>query len=557
MKHCPECNRNYADPTLSFCLQDGAPLVFGSASQDPATAILTSEAATQVHTNNDASKSENRDLPVSNSKRSAVIAAAIGLLVLGAMVIGAYWFYGGRSLKQIDSIAVMPFVNESRNPEVEYLSDGMTESLINSLSTLPNLSVKARNTVFRYKGKEIDEKKVGQELSVQAVLFGRFIQRGDDLTLFLSLVDSTTGNALWGDQYDRKMQDLPALRNDIVRDVAKKLRYRLTNVDTTNLTKNYTSNAEALQLYFYGRYLWSKRSSESVRKSIDYFHQALEKDQNFALAYSGLADAYVVPVLGMPPHEVMPKAKSAAMRAIELDDNLAEAHTSLARVLQIYDWNWAGAEKEYKRAMELDPHYAIAHQWYGGFLEKFGRMDEALAAKRVAIELDPLSASINFDLGITYFYSRNYDAAITQLQKTLEMEPGFAAAIQVLLIAYIENGQYDLALAKIQEVGEDTSPASAAQVYARAGRMDDARRLLAELERRYRARAIGREFVSATSLAFVYNALGDRGEALEWLEKGYEERAFQMQFLKIDSRWDKLRDDPRFIDLVRRVGLTN
>jgi TolB-like protein len=257
----------------------------------------------------------------------------------------------------------MPFVNESGNTDVEYLSDGMTESLINSLSTLPNLSVKARNTVFRYKGKDIDEKKLGQELSVQALLFGRFTQRGDDVTLFLSLVDSGTGNALWGEQYDRKMRDLPILRNDIARDVAQKLRSRLSNTEATNLTKNYTANADALRLYFYGRHSWSKRTPESVRKSIEYFNQAIEKDPNFALAYSGLADAYVVPALSMAPSDVMPKAKVAATRALEIDNTLAEAHTSLARVLQAYDWNWTEAEREYKRALELDPRYPLANQW--------------------------------------------------------------------------------------------------------------------------------------------------------------------------------------------------
>jgi TolB-like protein/Tfp pilus assembly protein PilF len=555
MKRCPKCSREY-DVSMSFCLDDGAELLYGPASAsdcESATAILRDTASpgeekTRVF--------EPVATTATVSKRNSIIVGTIGLILVTLLGIGSYWYFGRPSSKQIDSIAVMPFVNESGNPDVEYLSDGMTDSLINSLSTLPNLAVKARNTVFHYKGKQVDEKKVGRELSVQAVLVGRVIQRGDDLTLFLSLVDSGTGNALWGEQYDRKMQDLPVLRNEIARDVAQKLRSRLSNADTTNLAKNYTANAAALQLYFYGRHSWSKRTRESARKSIEYFNQAIEKDPNFALAYSGLADAYVVTALGMAPKDVMPKAKAAATRALEIDGTLAEAHTSLARVLQIYDWNWAEAEKEYKRAMELDPRYPLAHQWYAGYLERTGRIDEGIAEMKVAVELDPLSASTNFELGLAYFFARDYDRAIQQFQKALELEPGFPPALQILLIAYSQKGQHDLALAKIQEVGEDNAYLGyAAQVYELAGRREDAKRVLEKLDRRYQKGGIGREYVSAITFAFIYAALGEKNEAIAWLEKGYEERAFHLQFLKVDPRWDKLRDDPRFQELLAKIGL--
>jgi TolB-like protein/Tfp pilus assembly protein PilF len=542
---------------MSFCLDDGADLLHGPASADEATtAILTSETPTRIHSGVSSSLSEPVPATRSFTTKRNLVFGVLGVLVVAAIGIGAYWFYGGRTSKQIDSIAVMPFVNESGNADVEYLSDGITESLINSLSTLPNLSVKARNTVFRYKGKEIDERKVGQELSVQAVLFGRFTQRGEDLTLSLSLVDSGTGNSLWGEQYDRKMQELSTLRNDIARDVAQKLRARLSNADTKNLTKNYMANADALRLYFYGRYLWGKRNPESIMRSIEYFNQAIEKDPSFALAYSGLADAYVVPAAGMEPRDVMPKAKAAATRALEIDNTLAEAHTSLARVLQSYDWNWAQAEKEYKRAMELDPRYPLAHQWYGGYLERTGRLDESLAERRIALELDPLSASTNFELGLGYFYSRDYDRAIQQLQKALELEPGLPAALSLQIISYAQKGQYDLAIAKVQEIQESNIPATAGQVYALAGRRDDAKRMLVELERRYLERRSGRDYVAATTPAVIYASLDERDKAIEWLEKGYEDRAFQMQFLKVDPRWDKLRDDPRFQELLKKVGLT-
>ena len=560
MKHCPECNRNYADPTLSFCLQDGAPLIFGAAADEPSTAILSSsltgEQATRTFGQDRTSGKASVDRPPHTvSKRNLLTAGAIGIVLVTALGIGSYLYYGRGSGKQIESIAVLPFVNESGNQDVEYLSDGMTESLINSLSTLPNLSVKARNTVFRYKGKEIDEKKVGQELSVQAVLSGRFVQRGDDLTLSLSLVDSATGNSLWGEQYDRKMQDLSALRNDIARDVAKKLRTRLSNADTTKLTKNYTANAEALRLYFHGRYIWSKRNTESVKKSIEYFNQAIDKDPNFALAYSGLADAYVVPAIAMAPSDVMPKAKAAATRALEIDDTLAEAHTSLARVLQTYDWNWAEAEKEYKRAMELDPRYPLAHQWYGGFLERTGRLDESMAERRVALELDPLSASANFEVGLAYFYARDNDRALEQFRKALELEPAFPAARRMELQAYAQKGQYDVAIAKIRELQERDVLGATGLIYAMAGRKDDAYRILEELERRYLDLRSKGEYSSPITLAYVYAALDEKDEAIDWLEKGYQERAFSMQYLKVDPQWDKIRDDPRFRELIKKVGL--
>jgi TolB-like protein/Tfp pilus assembly protein PilF len=553
MKRCPECRRDYYDETLLYCLEDGAALLAG-VPDEPATALFDPPPSRD----NDTTKilrAEDTELgpPEGGIQGRFDKRLLLAPLLLAVIVLGG--FFGYRYLtqaRQIESIAVMPFVNESGNADLDYLSDGMTESLINSLSTLPNLSVKARNTVFRYKGKEVDEKKVGQELSVQAVLFGRFIQRGDDLTLFLSLVESGTGNALWGEQYDRKMQDLSALRNDIVRDVAQKLRTRLSNADTTNLTKDYTANAEALRLYFLGRYFWEKRNQESIRRAIEYFNQAIEKDPNFARAYSGLADAYSVPANGIAPRDAMPKAKAAVTRALEIDNTLAEAHTSLARILQVYDWNWAEAEREYKRAIDLDPRYPLAHQWYGGHLERTGRLNESIAERKVAVELDPLSPSTNFELGLAYFFARDYDRGIDQFQKALELEKGFPSALQMLLVSYAQKGQFDLATAKIQEIQEGNIPSTAGQVYAIAGRRDDAMRMIEELERR------GRQgYISATTFAFIYTALGDKEKAIAYLEKGYEERAFQMQFLKVDPRWDKLRDDPRFVDLMRRVGLAN
>jgi len=469
--------------------------------------------------------------------------------------IGGYVYYGRGSARQIESIAVMPFVNESGNPDVEYLSDGMTESLINTLSNLPNLSVKARNSVFRYKGTDIDEKKVGQDLSVQALVLGRITQRGDSITLYLSLIDVRTGTSLWGEQYDRKMQDLAILQKDITRDVSQKLRSRLSNADTKELTRNYTDNAEAYQLYLKGRYLWAKRTSESIRKAIEYFNLAIEKDPGFALAYTGLADAYVVPANRMPPREAIPKAKAAAMRALEIDDTLAEAHTSLGRILQVYDWNWNEAQKELKRAIELNPRYAVAHQWYGGYLERTGHLDEGISERKLAIELDPLSVISNFELGQAYFWKRDYDQTIQQFKKTLELDPEFPPVLQYLPAAYAQKGMYDEAIRQIEqtpEVADIMSTGVPGHVYAIAGRKQEARVMLDKLKSR---RESGLEYVTPVGIALIHVALGEKDEALAWLEKGYGERAFQMQFLNLDPRFDSLRTDPRFADLIRRIGL--
>jgi TolB-like protein len=554
MKTCPKCSRTYPDETLNFCLDDGEWLTDISEAGESATAILSGDLPNQPATRTlEPTPASGLSIEKIETKARSIMVAAVVFVLVSALAIGGYLYYGRGVSKQIESIAVMPFVNESGNPDVEYLSDGMTESLINSLSTLPNLSVKARNTVFRYKGRDIDEKKVGQDLSVQAVLLGRFIQRGDELTLSLSLVDSTTGNALWGEQYDRKMQDLPVLRNDIARDVAQKLRARLSNADTTKLTKSYTADAEALRLYFYGRYFWSKRTSESIRRSIEYFNQAIERDPIFALAYSGLADAYVVPAAAMAPREAMPKAKAAATRALEIDDTLAEAHTSLARVLQAYDWNWAEAEKEYKRAIDLDPRYPLAHQWYGGFLEKIGRFDESISERKLALELDPLSAATSFELGQVYYFSRDYDRAIEQFPKTLELDPHFSAASYYLLGAYVQKGRYADAAAKL-ETTPDAPVVSAVGIVGYVngviGRTNEARNMLNELKR-----LRGQQYVSAVDIAMIHVGLSEKDEAIAWLEKGYEERAYAMQNLKVEPTWERLRDDPRFADIMRRVGL--
>ena len=551
MKRCPQCRRDYYDESLLYCLDDGSALLDGPGSSEAATAIHSSTATENPTRHFDLSGSDKH--PARAANRNSSIVGVIGILLVTILGVGSYLYYGRDGVKQIDSIAVMPFENQSGSADVEYLSDGMTESLINSLSKLPNLSVKARNTVFRYKGSEINEKKVGDELSVQALLFGRLTQRGDNLSIYMSLVDVQSGTVLWGENYDRRMQDLTVLQNDIVRDVSQKLRTRLSNADAKALTTNYTQNSEAYQHYLKGRHFWAKRSPEAIRKSIEYFNRAIEIDPSFARAYSGLADAYVVPSNRIPPHEGMPRAKAAALRALEIDETLAEAHTSLARVLQVYDWNWKEAEKEFKRAIELDPKYPIAHQWYGGWLERMGRIDLGIAERKVALELDPLSAITNFELGQAYLFSRDYDRALEQFNKTLELDPDFPAALQYLPLVYAHKGMYAEAIAQIEERPETRVidiTGTPGYVYAMAGRTREAREILEKLKQLRE-----KEYITPVAIAYVYIGLGEKDEASAWLGKGYEDRAFQMQMLNVDPRWDSLREDPRFVGLMRRVGL--
>ena len=485
--------------------------------------------------------------PDTREKKHPLAAVVFGIILLLGIVAASYWYFSRDN--QIASIAVLPFTNESGNADVEYLSDGMTESLINALSTLPNLSVKARNTVFKYKGERIDEKQVGQDLSVQAVLLGRITQRDDNLTVHLSLVDVATGKNLWGYQYDRKIQDLAVLQREITHDVSQKLRTRLSKADASDLTKNYTANSEAYQDYLRGRYFWNKRSPDSIPKAVEYFNLAIAKDPGFALAYAGLADCYVTPAMRMAPREAMPRAKASAVRALQIDDSLAEAHTSLARVLQIYEWNWKEAEKEYKRAIELNPRYPIAHQWYRGYFEN--RLEDAVVERRIALDLDPLSPIVNFELGRAFYLGKEYDRALEQLNKTLELDPSFPAALQYVPLVYIQKGMIDEAVASTRRLTENSSLGRSVSGYvlAAAGRKDEARQVLAELKR-----LRSHEYIPAVGISLIHVGLGENEEALNWLEEGYNERAFQMQFLKLDPSWDPLRNDPRFIALVRRIG---
>ena len=392
---------------------------------------------------------------------------------------------------------------------------------------------------------------------MNAVLSGRIVQRGDNLTISVDLVDVRYNTLLWGEHYDRKMSDLIVTQREIAQEIVEKLRLKVSG-ESKALDKHYTESSEASQLYMRGRFYWNKRTAEALQKAIEYFNQAIEKDPGYAMAYAGLADCYLVPGNPLPPRERMPKAKAAAMRALELDETLAEAHTSLARVLATYDWDWTGAEKEYKRSIELNPRYATAHQWYSGCLEVMGRRNEAMAERKRARELEPLNLTINFALGLTFYYDRDYDQAIEQFQKTLELDQNFPAVLTFLPAAYEQKGNYDKAIAEFKKAvllqganaESSFSLSGLGHVYGVSGKKAEARAVLDKLKQKSR-----QEYISAVHIALVYAGLGEKDQAFAWLEEAYKERSFQMQGLKLDPRWDSLRSDPRFADLLRRVGL--
>ncbi|HLN97062.1 MAG TPA: winged helix-turn-helix domain-containing protein [Pyrinomonadaceae bacterium] len=485
------------------------------------------------------------------------------LLFLAAMlattIIVSYLVYSrylaGHSKAGITSIAVLPFANKTGDPDAEYLSDGISDSLINSLSQVPGLRVIARSSSFKYKGKEVDIQEVARALGVDEVLTGRVLQRGDGLIISVELVNASDKTQMWGEQYDRKMSDLLATQREIALEIVERLKLKVSG-EEKGPAKHYTESNEAYQLYLKGRFYWNKRTAEALRKGIEYFNQAIDKDPRFALAYAGLADCYVVPGNRLPPREAMPKAKAAAIRALELDETLAEAHASLGRVFAAYDWDWTGAEREYKRAIELNPRYATVHQWYGGYLSLMGRSNEAIAERKRALELEPLSLVINFELGLAFYYARDYDRAIEQFQKTLELDQSFPPAYNFLPAVYEQNGMYSEAIAEFKKgiplvAGSEGTLAKAGlgHVYAVTGKKGDARTLIDELKQ-----LSAKEYLPATSVALIYAGLDEKDQAFAWLDKGYEERAFQMQWIKLDPRWDSLRSDPRFKDLMRRMG---
>jgi TolB-like protein/Tfp pilus assembly protein PilF len=580
MKRCPQCNRVENNDTLAFCRADGTALVNDSQplSSEAGTAELGSGAvATEIETSilphtTDAAisrgtgpttvlpalqpPSTTRELTIPKFRRLLIAGVLLIALIAAVSTVAAYFYLTRKDKAAIQSIAVMPFVNESGNADTEYLSDGITETLINSLSQIPHLSVKARSSVFRYKGKEIDPKEIAAKLNVQAILTGRVVQRGDQLTLNLELIDAQTENVLWGNRYERKSSELVALQSEIARDVSSKLKSKLSGADVARVEKNYTANPEAYQLYLKGKFYWNKRTGESLKQAAELYRQAIEKDPNYALAYSGLAETYVLfsSYDVAPANDSMPQAKAAALRALAIDDSLAEAHNALGFYLSNYEWDRDGSEKEYRRAIELKPNYASAHHWLGADLVYVKRFDDSLVELRRGEELDPLSPIIGTNLGDTLVFARRYDEAIAQYKRTLVSNPNFAYAHRALGWAYGSKGMYPEAITETRTAIELNNASSAKGFLglwlAKSGKRDEAMKLLVELKQEST-----RGYVQSYDFALIYIGLGDRAEALNFLEKHMLSRAETANTYAVAPELDVLRSEPRFKEMLKRMNL--
>jgi TolB-like protein/Flp pilus assembly protein TadD len=482
--------------------------------------------------------------------------ALAAVLALGIAVAGYFYFARNRT-SAIESIAVLPFENRSGSSDTDYLSDGLADSLIYRLSQLPNLKVSPTSSVMKYKGQSTDVGGIAKELQVDAVMSGRLVQRGDDLSISVQLIDARSNKLIWAEQYERKMSDLLATQREIAASIAQKLQLKLSGADSKGITKHYTESSEAYQFYLKGRFYWNKRTGENLKKAMEQFQQAADKDPNYALAYVGLADCYSLleDYAGTPASETVPKAKAFAQRALQLDGSLSEAHTSLAESY-ILLWQWEEAEEEFKRAITLNPNYPTAHQWYGGdLLRDMGRFDESLAELKRAHELDPLSIVIGQNLAGAYLIQGDLNSSVDQSKRVIDLEPNYPRGHEWLGLAYLKQGRYSEAIVEFQKAvelsgGDRRILGRLGYGYAISGKRAEALVVLKELEGKYaKHEAIGLD------LATVYAGLGDKDQAFAWLEKDFQARSGQLPRIRWESPFESLRSDPRYADLLRRMGL--
>ncbi|QQS32360.1 MAG: tetratricopeptide repeat protein [Acidobacteriota bacterium] len=596
MKQCPQCRRQY-DNTMMFCLDDGTELLYGPArsepgavatgfpTDEPQTAILHSTAApgeaptrAQIHTTEQTAvfprgaevepRESMGDLSEKQSFSANRAAKPLAALVVAVLVLVGgffgYRYFGIGGSAAINSIAVMPFENRNSDADTDYLSDGLAESVIFRLTQIPDLRVSPTSSVMRYKGKETDVAKIAAELGVDAVMTGRLTKRGDNLNITVELVDARTNKSLWGEQYERKLSELLTTQREIVTEIVGKLQLKLSGESEQKLAKNYTDNNEAYQLYLQGRFHWNKLQIPEFEKAIVFFKQAIEKDPNYALAYSGLADTYhLFPFFGdFRPKEYRPQAKQAALKALELDPNLAEAHTSLAKVIYEYEYDFAGAERSFKRAIELDPNWATAHQWYAELLSASNRNDEALREITKAVELDPFSNPINVWMVIVLARAERFDEALLHNKKFNELVPNEARFHRFAGRLYAAQGKYDPAVEEFllaAKANKDFKPENIAKLkeaYEKGG-WDGFQRMSQEIrleELNAKQAKDPNGYVKAMDYAIAYAWGKDKDKTIEYLNKAYDERD-KLTDLKVDKTLDFVRDDPRFKELVKRVGI--
>jgi TolB-like protein len=460
------------------------------------------------------------------------------------------------SVRKIESLAVLPLDNLSRDPEQEYFAEGLTEALITTLAKIGELRVVSRTSAMQYKGVRKPLSEIAKELGVDVIVEGTVLRVGERVRITAQLIDAAKESHLWAESYERDLRDILALQSEVAQAIARQIQIKLTPQEQAHFVNVHSVNPEAYEVYLKGRYHWNRRSGEGLGHAVQYFQQAIVKDPTYAAAYSGLADCFCV--LGIwgfvPPDEGCGKAKQLALQTLEMDRGVADAHASLAWTNMLYDYDFVGAEREFERSIELNPRYATAHQWFGFYLALMGRCEEGLTELKRAIHLDPLSIIINATLGIVYWCARRYDQQIEQFEKTLELDPHFALAHAGLGYAYMYKSMYEPAIAESRKGVQLSQHAPIflawlGEAYAAGGYSDDAQKILEQLEQISKKR-----YVSPYHMARICDALGKKDEALRWLETGYRERAAWMVALKIEPRFDGLRSDPRFQDLLRRMS---
>jgi len=490
--------------------------------------------------------------------RRALLPAVIAFSLV--LILVSFFMYRRRlsGENNIHSVAVLPLENLSGDPSQEYFVDGMTDELTTNLAKIKSLRVISRTSAMTYKNVRTPVSEIARSLHVDAVVEGSVVRSGDRLRITAQLIDARTDRHLWAEDYDRDLRDVMAVEGEVAQRIAQEIRTILTPEERAQLTSQHQVNPEAYEAYLRGRFFWNKRTEEGIKKATTYFEQSIGKDPNNPLAYDGLADCWLA--LGwygyLSPKETFPQAKAAAMKALELDATLAEAHTSLAFAIMNYDWDWSAAEREFRKAIELNPNYANAHHWYADYLSAVGRHDQAVIESKRALELDPVSPIINAWLGWRYFFARQYDLAIEQYLKTLEMDPMFVPAHFVLGQGYEQKSMPEKAIDELKKAvslsgGSSLYLGSLAHAYASAGKRGEAEMLLRQMNDRAQ-----HSYVPPFDIAIIYAGLGQKDQAVLWLEKGCQERSAWMVWLKVDPRLDVLRSDPRFQGLLRRVGLS-
>ena len=562
MKRCPECRRDYHDDTLSFCLADGTELVYGLVDGEQPTAILHEA---ELAVNNPARQRIGTTAPtviqpsgvVNESGQSRrwffAFAALVGLVAIG--------FLGYRNLSEsstggaTNSIAVLPFANASGDKEMEFLADGIAETLINNFTKIPELKVAARSTAFRFRGREDEPQLIGRELSVGSVLTGRVMQRADQLSVQVDLINARDGSQIWGNRYEGKTSDLVNIQQRIATDVSSQLKLKLTGAQAQQIAKTYTQNPEAYQHYLRGRYHWNKRTASDLDKALQEFKTAADLDPGYAMAWVGLGDTYVVltEYAGYPTAETLPNARGFIQRALEIDNTLGEAYATLGLISQ-NSWEWDQADRNFERSIELNPNYPTARHWYSISLRDSGKLDEALQQISRAYELDPLSGIIGSNVAIIHIVRGEEEKAFAQLNKTLELNPNWYNSHYWLGIANVRFGHSTEAVASFEKTVElyksHITLSCLGYAYAAAGREADARRILVELEDMRKKRQASSFYVAA-----LHSGLGDNDKAFELLEEAYRDRDGLLVRVRWFPPFESLRKDARYKDLVRRMNV--